>query len=84
MHPCLRIPEVMHLVCGEVDKPTALALALTCKTFLDPALDRLWNEIYSFDPIIACLSSDLVKTVSGQRPYRHLVNCQCSHSTIGA
>ncbi|TFY77486.1 hypothetical protein EWM64_g6527 [Hericium alpestre] len=33
----------------------ALALALTCKTFLNPALDALWSVMYSMEPLLKCL-----------------------------
>ena len=30
-------------------------MALTCTSFQDPALDALWYQIDSFEPIVCCL-----------------------------
>ena len=56
-HP-LGIPEIIRLICDRGDKKTALAVSLTCRAFLDPALDRLWHEVTSFQPLIRCLPKD--------------------------
>jgi hypothetical protein len=38
---------------GKADRRTALVrLALTCKIFLDPALDLLWKRLDIFEPIL--------------------------------
>lgn len=39
---------------------------MTCKTFLEPALDTLWREIVLFDPLIACLPGDLWREASAE------------------
>lgn len=60
MHQCLSICEVLYSICDRTDtKADALSLAMTCRTFLEPALDALWREIVLFDPLIACLPGDL-------------------------
>jgi hypothetical protein len=48
------------MICNEQDDvPTMLSMALTSRVFLELALDRLWYQITSFKPLIACLPSDL-------------------------
>jgi hypothetical protein len=42
-------------------KKTFLALALTCKSFTEPALDFLWRELDGLDPLIRCLPPSLWK-----------------------
>jgi hypothetical protein len=34
--------------------PTLAALARTCRTFKEPALDTLWKHIHGFEPLISC------------------------------
>ncbi|KAF9038512.1 hypothetical protein BJ165DRAFT_394038 [Panaeolus papilionaceus] len=57
MHPALRIPELLseifQYLADDWGRPcAALAGALTCKAFLSPALDALWNELPDIRPII--------------------------------
>ena len=59
MDDCLRIPEVLRLIYDELDKRTSLSLALTCKAFLEPGLDRIWRNITSFKPLMACIAEDI-------------------------
>ncbi|KAF6761317.1 hypothetical protein DFP72DRAFT_37495 [Ephemerocybe angulata] len=55
----LQIPEVLHLICDELDRSSALAMSLTCRAFLEPGLDSLWRSLDSFEPLLACLPVDL-------------------------
>ncbi|KAJ7060548.1 hypothetical protein C8F01DRAFT_1370137 [Mycena amicta] len=43
------------------DSETLLALATTCKTFQDPALDALWREQTTLDNLVKCFPSELWK-----------------------
>ncbi|KAI9464354.1 hypothetical protein HD554DRAFT_1266538 [Boletus coccyginus] len=65
MHHCLYISEVLNLIfkfAGHRDvqhhqgrqegKKTLASLARTCRLFSSPALDALWHDLYSFDPLI--------------------------------
>ncbi|OAX30957.1 hypothetical protein K503DRAFT_870818 [Rhizopogon vinicolor AM-OR11-026] len=47
---------------------TLLALALTCKSFTEPALDLLWRELHGLSPLIRCLPSSLWK-LNGPKPH---------------
>jgi hypothetical protein len=60
----LHLPEILHMFCDALldhdeTKRDLLSVALTSRAFCEPALDGLWREITSFDPIIACLPDDL-------------------------
>ena len=65
MHHCLYIPELLHLVFefighsedhlhrgSQVGRKTLASLARTCHLFSSPALDVLWHDLYSFDPLL--------------------------------
>ncbi|KAG2156171.1 hypothetical protein DEU56DRAFT_876054 [Suillus clintonianus] len=38
-----------------ISRTTLAALARTCRTFKEPALDILWKHVYGFKPLISCL-----------------------------
>ncbi|KAF9465369.1 hypothetical protein BDZ94DRAFT_1320423 [Collybia nuda] len=67
MHRCLLIPEIVRLICSEVDRSfvgaerrrTVKALAQTCRLFQEPALDILWRKLDSLTPLIKCIPSGL-------------------------
>jgi hypothetical protein len=42
-------------------RATIAALASTCRTFKDPALDVLWKDIEGFKPLLLCLPEGLVR-----------------------
>lgn len=66
MHHCLYISEVLNLIFEsirywddqfqrgrpQVGKKTLASLARTCHLFSSPALDVLWHDLYSFDPLL--------------------------------
>lgn len=37
-------------------------MGLACKAFLEPAVDRLWRSLTSFEPLVACLPEDLLRS----------------------
>jgi len=59
---------------------TLAALARTCKTFKEPALDILWREIIGFTPIISCLPKGVVeRTSKGALVSPDVSNLNCSN-----
>ncbi|KAG1748242.1 uncharacterized protein EDB91DRAFT_1112875 [Suillus paluster] len=42
-------------------RKSLLVLALTCKSFTEPALDLLWRHLGGLDPLIRCLPQSLWK-----------------------
>jgi len=65
MHKCLTIQEIVQLIIefcvdGELknDQHTLLAIASTCWTFEEPALNRLWYKLESLRPLFKCLPQD--------------------------
>ncbi|KAG6810990.1 hypothetical protein H0H92_009530 [Tricholoma furcatifolium] len=77
MHRCLQIPEILNSIFSQIidTKPTedrwvqfpgSIALvniALTCRSFKEPALNVLWRSILGLDPILRCLPSDAVNII---------------------
>ena len=62
MNRFLETPELKDIVCDELrsDKESLLALALSSQElFFDPAMDKLWERINSFDPLLSCISEDV-------------------------
>ncbi|KAJ6578428.1 hypothetical protein B0H19DRAFT_1371241 [Mycena capillaripes] len=65
MHHCLQISEVVDLIVAQLDPRTCwqasglAALACTCMTFHDSALDRLWAEQKNIMNVIQCMPEDL-------------------------
>ncbi|KAG2038350.1 hypothetical protein BDR03DRAFT_918573 [Suillus americanus] len=59
-------PNIPVSTAGEISeflnmKKTLLALALTCKSFTEPALDLLWRHLDGLEPLIRCLPQSLWK-----------------------
>ncbi|OJA09364.1 hypothetical protein AZE42_08536, partial [Rhizopogon vesiculosus] len=46
---------------GRKSRATLAALARTCRTFKEPALDTLWKNINGFEPLISCLPEGVVE-----------------------
>lgn len=59
MNDCLCVSEIASRVYGFLPPKSALSLALTCRTLLEPGLDEIWRDIQSLEPLIACLPKDL-------------------------
>ncbi|KAI6143728.1 hypothetical protein BKA82DRAFT_4182809 [Pisolithus tinctorius] len=58
MHPCLRVDEILRLVFRCVEgRSTLCALARTCRTFNEPAMDLIWETLTAMEPILQHLSS---------------------------
>ncbi|KAJ7060481.1 hypothetical protein C8F01DRAFT_1058566 [Mycena amicta] len=76
MHNCLCITEVLenifgHLGTNYVGGPplsSLAAVARTCKTFTDPALDVLWAEQSNLENLLKCLPSSCWKEIEFGRP----------------
>nr|GAT58602.1 predicted protein [Mycena chlorophos] len=66
MHPALSILEIREGICScfspatsREDRRTLWAIALTTSALSDPALDTLWSEQTSLEPLIMCFPRDL-------------------------
>lgn len=62
MHRALEIPELIHAIASSTDDDdgrTRLAFALTCRAFLEPAIDLLWVSQDGLYNLIRCLPQDL-------------------------
>ncbi|KAJ7121910.1 hypothetical protein C8R46DRAFT_1148887 [Mycena filopes] len=67
MHRCLKILELVDVICDNLDPHVAryptfgdlAALARTCTTFQDAALDHLWRRAELGNLLFFCMPSDL-------------------------
>ncbi|KAG1766261.1 hypothetical protein EDD22DRAFT_950617 [Suillus occidentalis] len=59
MHAALRNLEVIHVVSSHTEHGTLPALASTCHAFQSPALNALWRDLHSVEPLLRCLPADL-------------------------
>ncbi|KAI5987417.1 hypothetical protein EDC04DRAFT_1497206 [Pisolithus marmoratus] len=66
MHSCLSAADILRLVfeCIE-DRPTLCALAITCRTFNEPATDLIWETLDAVEPILQHLPSARFVTEKG-------------------
>ncbi|KAG1751176.1 hypothetical protein EDB19DRAFT_2036014 [Suillus lakei] len=65
MHRALLVSEVLLEIFqhvnvnsgsqSDIKKPTLNALARTCKTFHEPAMDLLWAELSEITPLLGCI-----------------------------
>ncbi|KAG0701008.1 hypothetical protein DFH29DRAFT_587695 [Suillus ampliporus] len=59
MHPALQNIDIICAICLYVHHGSLPALASTCRIFERPALDVLWRNLQSVEPLVRCLPSDL-------------------------
>lgn len=62
----LQCPELLRLICEQIgtdDKRTLSWFCLTCKGFVEPALDELWYKLDNLDPLVRCMDNDLLERV---------------------
>lgn len=56
MDRSLQMPEIVQAICDVLDGvKTALSVALACKAFEDPGLNRVWRSIQTLRPILGLL-----------------------------
>ncbi|TFK68486.1 hypothetical protein BDN72DRAFT_841782 [Pluteus cervinus] len=67
MHPCLEVGELLHLILSLIyddlstrqSQQGLLAVGLTCRLFLEAAMDLMWHTQSSFVPLIKTLPRKL-------------------------
>lgn len=58
MHPVFLIDEILRRIfyfCSEYDQHSLVCSARTCKAWKDPALDLVWNRLFSLSPLLLLL-----------------------------
>ena len=61
MHSCLLIDEILRNIAQRLrTSQDLLNMALSCRSFKEPALDALWSDIASFDNLMECLPYDFI------------------------
>ncbi|KDQ62099.1 hypothetical protein JAAARDRAFT_189472 [Jaapia argillacea MUCL 33604] len=58
MHHCLEISEILTKIFEKVDLSELPAIAVTCRSFHDPALDILWAVVTGLDDMITLMPAD--------------------------
>lgn len=60
MHRCLIIDEILQNVAAHLtDDQSRLRMALSCRTFDEPAMDSLWSDsLGGLKPLVQCLPED--------------------------
>ncbi|KAG1751466.1 uncharacterized protein EDB91DRAFT_609358 [Suillus paluster] len=59
MHRALGILDVIHTISSHTAHGSLPALASTSHAFKRPALEVLWRDLQSVEPLVRCLPSDL-------------------------
>ncbi|KAI5896959.1 uncharacterized protein SCHCODRAFT_02570238 [Schizophyllum commune H4-8] len=65
MHKALETTELISIICDFAGGPyyscsaDVLRLALTCRRFLEPALDVLWHDVYNIAHLLKCFPPDI-------------------------
>ncbi|KAJ7666772.1 hypothetical protein DFH06DRAFT_1040271 [Mycena polygramma] len=81
MHRTLSIPEIVGLICEHLEggyriresRADFAALARTCKSFHDPALDKLWRRQNTLAHVLKCLPSDLWEETNDANPPQNVL-----------
>lgn len=60
LHPCFCISEILFSILNVLPKPSLPAVARTCQTLREPALDVLYYEMDTLIDVFLCLSDDLL------------------------
>ncbi|KAG1870205.1 hypothetical protein DFJ58DRAFT_723102 [Suillus subalutaceus] len=55
MHQALCIAEILDQISWHTNRGSLPGLALTCRTFEGPALDTLWRNLPSLEPLVKCI-----------------------------
>ncbi|KAG2043386.1 hypothetical protein BDR03DRAFT_1087596 [Suillus americanus] len=59
MHPALTNLEVIYTICSFTQHGSLPALASTYRAFEHPALNSLWRDLQSVEPLVKCLPNNL-------------------------
>ncbi|KAG1777764.1 hypothetical protein EV702DRAFT_1100692 [Suillus placidus] len=65
MHSALTNLEIICTISSFTQCRTLPALASTCRAFEHPALNALWRDLQSVEPLVKCLPSDLFSIDQG-------------------
>lgn len=70
LHPALCTDEIIRLVIALLDRKSCVRLARTCKAVQDAALDAIWRDIPSVEPLFSLFPPTCML---GNRPYEAVV-----------
>ncbi|TRM58905.1 hypothetical protein BD626DRAFT_177372 [Schizophyllum amplum] len=73
MHSSLRVPEIRHAICAELDSRDGLSkLSRVSRDWCDVANIYLWENLDSILPLICLLPSDSWETAASSSPLRRV------------
>ena len=71
MHPCFYINELLENIVEQTVEPESFGgskdmvhlcnIALTCRTFYEPAMNRRWGKMSNLTPLLLCLPEQVVQ-----------------------
>ena len=70
LHPALCTDEIIRLVIALLDRKSCVRLARTCKAVQEAALDAIWRDIPSVEPLFSLFPPTCML---GNRPYEAVV-----------
>lgn len=62
-HHTLQIDEVLQIIVAFADGDDLRSMALTCRIFYDPTMDRLWETMSSMQRMLRCLPEEFIGPV---------------------
>ncbi|KAJ3537502.1 hypothetical protein NMY22_g5564 [Coprinellus aureogranulatus] len=75
---CRLPPELIPGICNGMEDKDLFSMALSSRSLLNPALDVLWEAVYSFRPLICCLPDDLLDFKGTSPDYVRLRRTMCA------
>jgi len=70
LHPALCTDEILRLIIERLDRKSCVRLARTCKAVHEAALDAIWHDIPSVEPLFSLFPPTCML---GNRPYEAMV-----------
>lgn len=70
LHPALCTDEIIRLIIERLDRKSCVRLARTCKAVQEAALDTVWRDIPSVEPLFSLFPPTCML---GNRPYEAVV-----------
>ncbi|KAJ3537503.1 hypothetical protein NMY22_g5562 [Coprinellus aureogranulatus] len=75
---CRLPPELIPGICNGMGDKDLFSMALASRALMNPALDVLWEAVYSFRPLICCLPDDLLDFKGTSPDYVRLRRTMCA------
>ncbi|KAK7044476.1 hypothetical protein R3P38DRAFT_2878972 [Favolaschia claudopus] len=74
MHQCLRVVEIVSLICEQIEEGSLPSFARVCRAFVNPALDVLWSNQNSLGNILRCMPEGIWEEVLDEPEVTWIMN----------